>query len=137
MCNIAEFFPPKTDDFTKIFILTSRTFLFCRYLRIAPTTDDCYNKGRMPTDLGIKNIQKGKSCMNMKKNGYSSPLLMPQAQRLLLFGMVPIYLSLFRLLAEILHRAPFSEATAAYFGANFKKLKGTSPLKFRKETKER
>ena len=54
--------------------------------------------------------------MNMKKNGCTTPLLMPQARRLLLFGMVPIYLSLFRLLAEILHRAPFSEATAAYFG---------------------
>lgn len=53
--------------------------------------------------------------MNMRKKADRTPFLMPTARRILLFGSLPIYLSLFRLLAEILHRAPFSEATAAYF----------------------
>ncbi|MBE6702678.1 MAG: hypothetical protein E7585_04625 [Ruminococcaceae bacterium] len=41
---------------------------------------------------------------------------MPLAKRILLIGMVPIYVSLFRLLSEIIGQAPFSAATAAYFG---------------------
>ena len=46
-----------------------------------------------------------------------SPFLMPQAARLLGFGLCPIYLSLLRLLFEVQRTVPFSQATARDFGA--------------------
>ncbi|MBE6690424.1 MAG: hypothetical protein E7590_03990 [Ruminococcaceae bacterium] len=54
--------------------------------------------------------------MNIKKIDRKKHFLMPIAERMLLLGMPPILLSLLRLLLEVRRSAPYSAATASYFG---------------------